>query len=272
MAITPRKFASLSPAARLRKAARVFTAAEAELISGGRPDGAYLVEILSIVVADEVAVSDSGRRELGRLAWSARRQGGEPGIDGSYRRWINACRHLLRAESGEETADWDLFPRSELPGVRTAPGAMRAVYLEDLRSPFNVGSILRTAEAFGMSRVVLSPMTPGPAHPRVARSARGAESRLEVVTEGLSPGDPPGPAPLFALETGGTALDDFEFPPEGIMVVGSEELGVSPELLDRCRREAGVLSIDTPGPKLSMNVGVAAGIALHAWWTRVRGS
>jgi TrmH family RNA methyltransferase len=49
------------------------------------------------------------------------------------------------------------------------------------------------------------------------------------------------------------------------MVVGSEELGVSPLALAAAEKSLGKLSIPTMGAKGSLNVSVAFGIAMHAW-------
>jgi len=67
----------------------------------------------------------------------------------------------------------------------------------------------------------------------------------------------------FALELGGTPIGDFPFPLAGIMVIGSEELGVSPEAKALC--VGSVVSIPMYGVKGSLNAAVAFGIAAHAW-------
>jgi TrmH family RNA methyltransferase len=67
------------------------------------------------------------------------------------------------------------------------------------------------------------------------------------------------------LETGGAPLGRFEFPTEGTMIVGSEELDVSPAALAAADASAGRVSIQTYGAKGSLNVSVAFGIALRAW-------
>jgi TrmH family RNA methyltransferase len=71
--------------------------------------------------------------------------------------------------------------------------------------------------------------------------------------------------PCFALETGGRALKNFPFPPRGVMILGSEELGVSPPALALADSSLGRLSIPTWGAKGSLNVSVAFGIAMQAW-------
>jgi TrmH family RNA methyltransferase len=73
------------------------------------------------------------------------------------------------------------------------------------------------------------------------------------------------PVPLFALETGGTAITHFQFPPQAIMIVGSEELGTSPQALAAANASLGRVSIPSYGAKGSLNASVAFGIALQAW-------
>lgn len=69
--------------------------------------------------------------------------------------------------------------------------------------------------------------------------------------------------PVFALETGGTPIEEFKFPERGICIIGSEELGVSPQALSRA--DYGRVSIPMTGLKASLNVGVAFGILMQKW-------
>ena len=182
------------------------------------------------------------------------------------RRSVNALRHIVNEEVGKQTADWDFVDgagklaaekRTVLSGVR--------VYLEDIRSPYNVGSIFRAAESFGVERLYLSPLCASPDHPRAARSSMGC-SQL-VPWERLRLEDDRGP--FFALETGGASLDEFPFPENGMLIVGSEELGVSPKALALAEASLGRVSIPTVGAKGSLNVSVAFGIAMREWCSRL---
>ena len=69
--------------------------------------------------------------------------------------------------------------------------------------------------------------------------------------------------PIFVLETGGTPLEEFKFPKKGICIIGSEELGVSPEALKKA--SYGRVTIPMKGLKASLNVGVAFGILMQKW-------
>ena len=78
-----------------------------------------------------------------------------------------------------------------------------------------------------------------------------------------------GRAGIVALELGGTPLSSFRFPECGVLLVGSEELGLSPESLELAE---GRVSIPMAGAKRSLNVAVAVGIVLQAWYTRLGGA
>jgi tRNA G18 (ribose-2'-O)-methylase SpoU len=71
--------------------------------------------------------------------------------------------------------------------------------------------------------------------------------------------------PFFALETGGTGIAQFPFPRWAVMIVGSEELGVSAQGLAAADASLGRVSIPSYGAKGSLNVSVAFGIVMHAW-------
>lgn len=143
--------------------------------------------------------------------------------------------------------------RSFFPGV--------SVYAEDIRSPFNIGSIFRTAEAMGCEKVYVSPLCIDPAHPRAIRSGMGCIETMGWTRCALD--ELPHDNPVFVLETGGTPINEFKFPEKGIVIIGSEELGVSPEALRRA--DGGCVSIPMTGLKASLNVGVAFGILMQAW-------
>ncbi|MDR3114306.1 MAG: TrmH family RNA methyltransferase [Treponema sp.] len=248
---------------RLRKIIKTFGEAEYRLSLGidlSAEDYRYLVEILEFLIPDPGfapgiarAITDASRTL--KIRALLQRQ--------DLSRVLNTIRYLLLAETGRSPADWDFIDHSgRLDGEkrRCFPG-MR-VYLEDIRSPFNVGSIFRTAESFGVETIFLSPWCADPNHPRAARTAMGCVSVL--AWERLAP-DRGLETPCFALETGGTALKDFTFPSRGTLIVGSEELGVSPQALAVADASLGRVSIPTYGTKGSLNASVAFGIALQSW-------
>ena len=258
------KLQELPPLSRIRKAARLLEAAERELEAGrpaGREERERLLALLDLLAGEERL--PAGTR-VSLRAWLEEARA-EPEGGPALRRSLNRARHALLAHLQAEPAEWDLL-QADTPALD--PGARRVfpirAYLEELRSPFNVGAVFRTSEAFGVERVLLSPGTPLPTHPRAARTARGTAGSLPWEVAGLSrlEGEPG----VFALELGGTPIDGFPFPRAGTVLVGSEELGLSPEALRLADRGAGRVSIPLAGAKRSLNVAVAYGILLQRWF------
>lgn len=267
-----RKLAELPSGQRRRKLALLLAAAEREL-TGNLPAGPGseppYVAALADLVCEDPKVGAQAVAELRRLGAGLNLPGGN--LPEGVLRLCNAARHGILAAIGTFPAEWDLIHPAS--AASASPAALRtaafpgiAVYAEDIRSPFNLGSIFRTAEAYGAGRVMLSPLCVGPDHPRAVRSAMGCVEILPWERRSLDSLDRG--VPVFALETGGTPIDEFDFPPRGVVIVGSEELGVSPEAL--ARADYGRVSIPMYGSKASLNVGVAFGVLMQAWTAYLR--
>jgi RNA methyltransferase, TrmH family len=262
------KLRELSPRTRMRKIARILQSLEMEIASGAPPtdataDPAYAASLLLLleppVPPGTLAAAEGLARRL--------REGAAP-LDAL--RGLNTIRHDLLRVLHAEPAEWDLVSAETglLDRSRVLVHPL-SIYLEDIRSPFNVGSIFRTAEAFGARRIILSPRTPPPSHPRAMKTAKGAEAALEWEVRdlgALSPADG-----VFALELGGTPMAEFRFPASGTVLLGSEELGLSPEALLLADRGLGRVSIPLAGAKRSLNVSVAFGILMQAWHAALSG-
>jgi 23S rRNA (guanosine2251-2'-O)-methyltransferase len=157
--------------------------------------------------------------------------------------------------------------------------------LENLRSAYNVGSILRTADAAGVDKVVCVGSTPYPRlkndtrdpvvinrnQREIAKSALGAEitvrpehfdSSKEVISKLRAQG-----WTILALEQAPKSrnLLSFEAPAKTALVVGNEVSGVSTETLAAAED---AIFIPQLGAKESLNVAVAAGIAAYTLKSR----
>ena len=139
--------------------------------------------------------------------------------------------------------------------------------LDDVRSMNNVGSIFRTADAFRLEGLVLCGITARPPHPDIHKTALGAEDSvswryatdsLEAVRQLRDEG-----YQLLALEQahGSQSLETFVARPEGryALILGNEVRGVRDEVMAEVTTS---LEIPQLGTKHSLNVSVAAGIAL----------
>ena len=202
-----------------------------------------------------------------------------------FRRILNKLRHILLSETGKDQADWDFIGEDGLldPDKRQIFKGMW-VYMEDIRSPFNVGAMFRSAESFGAEKIILSPFCADPKHKRAERTAMGCIDIIPWERQELFPAaantalnanvnisvNNALPYPVFALETGGIPLSEFNFPDKGILITGSEELGVSPQALAAADASLGRVSIPCYGSKASLNVSVAFGIAMQAWAAKLK--
>ena len=159
-----------------------------------------------------------------------------------------------------------------------APGSPRAlslhVLLDNVRSLTNVGSIFRTSDGVGIHHVHLGGITATPEHPKLAKTALGAERSVPwthhpdacqaAATLGATGHQ------LWALEAGersesvfapsvAAAVREVGAAPI-VIVVGHEVSGVDPRIIAQCQR---VLSVPMQGTKGSLNVGVAFGVAAY---------
>lgn len=156
------------------------------------------------------------------------------------------------------------------------------VVLDNVRSAYNVGAILRTLDAVGGEALVCCGITPYPDlgekdsrspvvrtsnAKQIAKSALGAEDAMEIshATSALSAVESLQlDTFVVALEQSDAAVDLFEIaPPAGrpiALMLGSETDGIDPAVLAMCDA---VAEIPMRGTKESLNVSVAAGIALY---------
>lgn len=277
--IEPEKLWQLNGGQRRRKLALTFGALERDIAGVAEagheysfknlPRTEYTKRIVELLMKDP-ELPPEAKKELEELLSA-------PIFD--ERRICNCARNHLLAIIGSFPAEWDLIiaPHKQSDDLKqtnqNTEGAVEKrdyfpglfVYAEDIRSPFNLGSIFRTAEAFGAEKLFLSPFCTAPEHPRSVRSAMGCDKILPWERKSLDDiiAQLPKNTPVFALETGGVDISDFDFPEKGLVIIGSEELGVSPESLSKLTK--GCVTIPMKGIKASLNVGVAFGVLMQCW-------
>jgi len=150
--------------------------------------------------------------------------------------------------------------------------------LHNIRSTHNVGSIFRTAEGFGVDKIILTGYTPYPIHSDDARLPHLAvkiDKQINKTALGATAIVPfeyydnlltwvnGNTLPLVALEQapGSYNLADYTPPSEFVLVLGEEVEGIPEELMKHCES---IVEIPMMGKKESFNVSVATGIALFA--------
>ena len=148
-----------------------------------------------------------------------------------------------------------------LPAAPAINPAAASVVLDRVQDAGNVGSILRSAAAFGVGQVLALQGTAALWSPKVLRAGMGAHFGLQLV-EGLSPDDLAAlTVPLVGTSLAtDTLLPTAALPQPCAWVLGHEGQGVAPALLARC---ALVLRIPQPGGEESLNVAAAAAVCLY---------
>lgn len=148
-----------------------------------------------------------------------------------------------------------------------APPIPLTLIVDSLRSAFNVGGILRTAECFGANEVILCGYTPLPDQAQVARAALGSDKLiawhyLPDVREAIATQQTQG-TPCIALETVASAptVAEFRWPTPCALVIGNERFGLAVDIIKLC---AHTVRIALAGRKNSLNVVAALAVALYA--------
>lgn len=136
-----------------------------------------------------------------------------------------------------------------------APAGPVCVALWGINDPGNVGTVLRSALAFGAGSVVLGPGTADPYGPKAVRASMGAIFDVPVV-RASNIGELPGHKVALAARSG-RALAEIE-QREVTLVVGAEREGLSDGVLASCNETAHI-----PIRSESLNAAMAAAIGLY---------
>lgn len=154
-----------------------------------------------------------------------------------------------------------------------------ALVLDSVATPYNVGAILRTAAAYRVEQLWLAGSTESPRHPKVQKTALGADRYVPTLVE------PDAVAACRAAAAGGyrvvgveladgaVPLHELDLAGDVCLVVGHEDRGLTPAVLDACEAVAFLPMLGKIG---SLNVATAAAIACYEvrrWsWTHTPGA
>lgn len=215
------------------------TRPEKVLVARGIEDQPKIAEILRLAQQRGVPVEHVPKKRLDALSTSGRHQG------------VIA-----------------LIQPPETPTLKTVlarnRGDVTLILLDRLYDPMNLGSILRTAEATGVDAVVIPKKGSVGLTPAVLRASMGGGLRIPLIRTSLFQAakllkqegvrlvgvDPAGPTDYYDERlTGPTAL-----------LLGGEDRGINPSLLNRCDT---TVKIPMHGQITSLNVGTAAAIILY---------
>ena len=182
--------------------------------------------------------------------------------EGIAARCVLVTPELLSYAADTETPQKMIFT-CRMPEQTAELAGNRFLVLDGVQDPGNVGTIWRTADAFGADGLILLPGCADPWSPKVIRSTMGACFRLPVLTctlEDLCSVLTARNIPLYAtaLREDTQDIRDADLK-RAAVVIGSEGRGVSDDVLQRCEQ---TVKIPMRERCESLNAAMAAGIVL----------
>lgn len=135
--------------------------------------------------------------------------------------------------------------------------------LDDIQDPGNLGTIIRTADWFGIENIICSVHTADMYNPKVVQSTMASLGRVNLLytnieewlinTRGIK---------KYAAVLGGVTISKSNKTEEGIIIIGNESKGISPAILALADEQ---ITIPKTGDAESLNAAVATGIILYAF-------
>jgi len=132
-----------------------------------------------------------------------------------------------------------------------------SLVLDNIQDPGNLGTIIRTADWFGFKNVICSLNTVEVYNPKTVQATMGSLCRVNVVYQDLEELLKGISIPVFGAMLNGNSLYETHWGSEGIVILGNEGQGVSPEIIKLINHP---VTIPRVGEAESLNVAVSAAI------------
>jgi RNA methyltransferase, TrmH family len=149
-----------------------------------------------------------------------------------------------------------VYRRDDLPAWAQRRATLALWHVAD---PGNVGTLIRTADAFGAS-IALSEGCADPTGPKALRGSAGAIFRVPIGRFDEAPG-----RRVALIARGGEPIDRVELPGPMVFVLGAEREGLPERVVTACDAVASIALAESAE---SLNVAAAGAIALYEWSRR----
>ena len=134
--------------------------------------------------------------------------------------------------------------------------------LDDIQDPGNLGTIIRNADWFGVENIICSKGTADAYNPKVVQSTMASLGRVNILYTNISEWlQQNKDIKKYAAVLGGKELATFGKIKEGILIIGNESKGISPEVQQLADEK---ITIPKIGAAESLNAAVATGVILYA--------
>jgi TrmH family RNA methyltransferase len=131
------------------------------------------------------------------------------------------------------------------------------IVLDGIQDPGNMGTIIRTADWFGITQIVASEDTVDIYNPKVIGATMGSFMRVSVTYKNLAEWMPTIKLPVYGALLEGENVFTIKTPQKGLLVIGSEGKGIRENILELITHPVTIPKI---GEAESLNAGIAAGI------------
>jgi TrmH family RNA methyltransferase len=136
-------------------------------------------------------------------------------------------------------------------------GGPLTIVLDGIQDPGNMGTIIRTADWFGITQIVASEDTVDVYNPKVIGATMGSFMRVSVTYKNLADWMPTVKLPVYGALLEGENVFTIKTPQKGLLVIGSEGKGIRENIIDFVTHP---VTIPKSGGAESLNAGIAAGI------------
>ena len=135
--------------------------------------------------------------------------------------------------------------------------------LDNIRDPGNFGTIIRIADWYGIKKIVASIGTVDLYNPKVISATKGSFTRVNVYYADLSKYLSGVKAPILGAFMQGENAHTFKFPKNGILVMGNESNGITPEIEKLIKQKITIPNFGSGAE--SLNVSIATAVLLDNW-------
>jgi TrmH family RNA methyltransferase len=188
--------------------------------------------------------------------------------------WISQHEAFIQRHEGIEIIEAAPFELEKITVMQTAqlvvlvvqmpssfafqqPVGQWSLYLEKIQDPGNMGTIIRTADWFGINQIICSPDCVEIYNPKVVQASMGSLLRVRITEMETAQFLEQNTRPVYAAVLDGTDLRQLHQPEYGVIAMGNESQGLSALLINAANHK---IMIPGAGGAESLNVAVATGI------------
>ena len=150
----------------------------------------------------------------------------------------------------------------QIPTVKNINTTNLIVALDDIRDPGNLGTIIRLCDWFGVEQIICSEQTVDLYNPKVVQATMGSIARVQINYGNIEEFISKTSLPVYGTFMNGENVYQTVLPKSGILVLGNEANGISPEIEKVIANRIAIPRFGNLQQTESLNVATAAAIFL----------